>query len=79
MLAYFHLALYTALPLPTIIDEYWIRSMIVFNAYIAQLSKWRAGFLMELQDLKFFVKIAKIIAEVESNFVNELKQRSNWK
>lgn len=51
--------------------------MIVFNTYIAQLPREKAVFLAELQGFKFFLKAERTIAKVGSNFVNEVKQKSN--
>ena len=59
-------------------NEYWFRSMTLFNIYIKQLPRWRDVFLVDFQDLEFISEVAKIILELGSNFTNKVKQKSNW-
>lgn len=77
MLTYFYIALYTTSLSLIILNRHWFSFITVFNAYITQLLSGRAIFLSDLQDLKFFSKVARIIIEVKSNFTNEVKQRGN--
>lgn len=51
--------------------------MMIYNVYIEWLLKRRAVFLIELLDLKFFLKMAKITTKLENNFANNVKKRNN--
>ena len=50
--------------------------MIVYNTYTKQLSRKKAVFLVKLQDLKFFLEVAEIIAELKNNFANKKKKNN---
>ena len=53
--------------------------MTVFNTYNQQLIRGWAAFLAELQGLEFISEVLRIITKIESNFVDKLKQKNNWK
>lgn len=50
---------------------------MAYNAYIEQLPRGKTAFLVKFQGLKFLSEKIRIIAKLESNFVNKVKKRDN--
>lgn len=50
---------------------------MTYNTYINQLLKKSQAFLIEIQGLEYSLEEFGIIAEVESNFIKNMKERAN--
>ncbi len=59
-------------------NGHYFQSMASYNAYIGILATRKEAFFAELQEMQFFSEYLEAVAEIESDFAQEVKERGNW-
>ncbi len=52
--------------------------MASYNVYIGTLVTRKESFSTEPQGMEFFSKYLGVVAEIESDFAREIKEKGNW-
>ena len=73
-MAYFYIVLSIDSQYIIVIDQHCFQSMISYNAYIRIFTTGKEIFSIEFQKIEFFLEYLRAIANIKSDFTQEVKK-----